>query len=326
MSHAASPQAAQSETPAGGRGLGLSLLVEAPRHAGRLNVLDALTGTAGLAALAYGITRGGEHGWADPVTLGALAAAVVLVVAFLWQQARRADPMLPLALFRDRNRAGAHASLLLIGGGLMAAYFLLTQFMQEVLEFSPIRTGLASLPVAVGIVRSAGISSRLVERVPPRATAAPGPLIAAAGLYWLSLLAPGASYGGHVLPALFLTYFGLGLGFMRMTLTAVHGVAPEESGVASAILNTAQQLGAALGVVVLSTVATTASAGRLPQATRALQQALTGGDTGGVAAARDALTHGYTSGFLAGAALLTLATLIVAAAVTTRRTQTTAAH
>ena len=306
--------------------LGTRALVEAPRHAGRLNVLDALTGTAGLVALAYGITRGGEHGWADSMTLGALVAAVVLVVAFLWQQARRADPMLPLTLFRDRNRAGAYASVLLIGGGLMATYFLLTQLLQEVLEFSPIRTGLASLPVAVGIALSAGISSKLVERVPPRAVAAPGLLIAAAGLYWLSLLAPGASYAGHVLPALFLTYFGLGLGFMPMTLTAVHGVAAEQSGVASAILNTAQQIGAALGVAVLSTVATTASDGRLPQAARALQQALTGGDTGTVAAARDALTHGYTSGFLAGAALLALAALIVAAAVTTRRTQTTAAH
>ena len=100
--------------------VGTWALVEAPRHPGRLNVLDALTGTAGLVALAYGITLGGEHGWADPVTRGSMVAAVLLVVAFLWQQARRADPMLPAALFLYRNRAGAYASVLLIGGGLMA--------------------------------------------------------------------------------------------------------------------------------------------------------------------------------------------------------------
>ena len=155
--------------------------------------------------------------------------------------------------------------------------------------------------------------------MPPRAVGAPGLLIAGIGRYWLSLLALGASYAGHVLPSLFLTYFGLGLGVIPMTLTAVHGVAAEQSGVASAILNTTQQIGAALGVAVLSTVATTASDGRLPQATRVLQQALTGGDAGTVEAARDALTHGYTGGFLAGAALLTLAALISAVAVTTRR-------
>jgi EmrB/QacA subfamily drug resistance transporter len=300
---------------------GTKLLTEAPRHAGRLNVLDALTGTTALVALAYGITRGGEHGWGDSVTVGALAIAVVLGLVFLALQARRGDPMLPLALFRDRNRAGAYTSVLFIGGGLMATYFLLTQFMQEVLEFSPIRTGLASLPVAVGIVLSAGISSKLVERVPARAVSAPGLLIAAGGMYWLSTLAPGASYAAHVLPALFLTYFGLGMGFMPMTLLAVHGVAAEQSGVASAILNTAQQIGAALGVAVLSTVATVASDRRLPDAATALHQALTGGDAGAVNAARAALTHGYTTGFLAGAALLVVAAAIVAVAVNTRRTQ-----
>jgi EmrB/QacA subfamily drug resistance transporter len=305
---------------------GTRVLIEAPRQTGRLNILDALSGTTALVALAYGITRGGEHSWLDAVTLGSLAVAAVLGVAFISQQRRSGDPMLPLVLFRDRNRAGAYASVLLTGAGLMATYFLLTQFMQEVLEFSPMRTGLASLPVAVGIVLSAGISSKLVERVRPRSVSAPGLLIAAAGMYWLSMLAAGSSYRAHLLPALFLTYFGLGMGFMPMTLTAVHGVAPEQTGIASAVLNTAQQIGAALGVALLSTVATTTSDTRLPDATVALQQAL-GSENGGiVAAAREALTYGYTSGFLAGAALLIFAALIVGAAVNTRRMQTAAAH
>jgi EmrB/QacA subfamily drug resistance transporter len=303
---------------------GTQALVEAQRSAGRLHVVDALSGTGAMVALAYGITRGGEHGWGDAVTLGSLAAAAVLMVVFLLLQARRAHPMLPLALLRDRNRSGAYASVVFIGAGLMATYFLLTQFMQEVLAFSPIMAGLASLPVSFGIVLAAGISSKLVERMPPRAVSVPGLLIAAGGMFWLSTLSVGASYAGHVLPALFLTYFGLGLGFMPMTLMAVHGVREEQAGVASALLNTAQQIGAALGVAVLSTVATTASEARLPGALRALQQGLSSRDTGAVEAARLALAHGYTTGFLAGAALLVLAAVILFVSVTTKRTQVAA--
>ena len=301
--------------------VGTRMLAEAPRSGGRLHVVDALTGTGAMIGLAYGITRGGEHGWVDAVPLGAFAAAAVLLVAFLWLQARREHPMLPLALFRDRNRAGAYASVLFIGAGLMATYFLLTQFMQEVLEFSPIQTGLASLPVSVGIVLAAGVSTKLVERVRPRAVSAPGLLIAAAGLYWLSTLAPGASYVGHILPALFLTYFGLGMGFMPMTLVAVDGVRAGEAGVASAMLNTAQQIGAALGVAVLSTVATAAADARMPNAIGTLQRSLAGADPGAVSAARTALTEGYTSGFLAGAGILVLAAVLVFLTVTTRHTQ-----
>jgi len=131
----------------------------------------------------------------------------------------------------------------------MATYYLLTLYMQQVLEFTPVMAGMASLPVAFGIFLSAGVSSKLVEHLAPRAVAAPGLLVAAAGLYWLSTLAVGSSYVWHVLPALFVTYFGLGMGFMPMTLAAVHGVTEEWAGVASAMINTAQQLGAALGAL-----------------------------------------------------------------------------
>jgi hypothetical protein len=193
--------------------------------------------------------------------------------------------------------------------------------MQQVLEFTPVMAGLASLPVAFGIVLSAGVSSKLVERLAPRAVAAPGLLVAATGLYWLSTLAVGSSYVWHVLPALFVTYFGLGMGFMLMTLTAVHGVTEEWAGVASAMINTAQQLGAALGVSVLATISTSAANGRLPEAARILQESLAGSDAGVVARASEALTHGYTTAFLAGAGMLMAAAVIVTAAVNTRRTQ-----
>jgi hypothetical protein len=140
-------------------------------------------------------------------------------------------------------------------------------------------------------------------------------------MYWLSTLTAGSSYAGHVLPALFVTYFGLGMGFMPMTLTAVHGVAEERAGVASALLNTAQQIGAALGVAALSTVSTSAADGRMPGAARALLEGLAAGDRGAVATASEALTHGYTTGFLAGAGMLLAAAVVAIAAVNTRRTQ-----
>ena len=296
-------------------------LVEGQRSQGRLNTFDAVSGTVAMVALAYGITRGGEHGWGDVVTLGSFAVAAVLMVVFLSLQGRREHPMLPLGLFRDRNRSGSYAAILFIGGGLMATYYLLTLYMQQVLEFSPVMAGLASLPVAFGIVLSAGISSKLVERLAPRTVAAPGLLVAAAGMYWLSTLAVGSSYVWHVLPALFVTYFGLGMGFMPMTLTAVHGVAEEWAGVASAMINTAQQLGAALGVSVLATISTSAANGRLPEAARVLQEGLAASNTGLVTRAGEALTYGYTTAFLAGAGLLLAAAVIVIAAVNTRRTQ-----
>jgi hypothetical protein len=164
-------------------------------------------------------------------------------------------------------------------------------------------------------------SSKLVERFAPRKVAAPGLVIAAAGMYWLSMLGVGSSYAGHILPALFITYFGLGMGFMPLTLTAVQGVADGQAGAASALLNTAQQIGAALGVAVLATISTSAAHRRLPEAALALQEGLASRDSGAVATASEALAQGYTTAFLAGAGMLLVAALIAAAAVTTTRTQ-----
>jgi EmrB/QacA subfamily drug resistance transporter len=299
---------------------GTRILVEGQTNTGRLNIIDAITGTGAMIALTYGITRGGEHGWNDAVTLGSFVVVVVLGGLFLWLQSRSEQPMLPLELLRDRNRTGSYAAVLFIGGGLMATYYLLTLFMQQVLQFSPVMAGLASLPVSVGIVLSAGVSTKLVERIATRFVAVPGLLIAAAGLYWLSTLAAGSSYAWHVLPALFITYFGLGMGFMPLTLTAVSGVAEEQAGVASAMLNTSQQIGAALGVAVLATISTSVANGRLSEAARMLQGGLASNNQDVVTAASAALTQGYTTGFLAGAGLLLIAAVVIVA-VNTRRTQ-----
>jgi EmrB/QacA subfamily drug resistance transporter len=305
--------------------LGTRVLHEGERNTGSLNTIDAITGSGALFALAYGVTHGGEHGWLEAVTLSSFGVALALGIAFFLLQSRRAQPMLPLALLRNRDRAGSYLAVLFIGGGLMATYYLLTLYMQQVLQFSPVWAGVASLPVSVGIVMSAGISTQLVERFPARSVVIPGLLIAAGGMLWLSALSPTSSYVWHVLPALFVTYFGLGMGFMPLTLTAVHGVGQEQAGVASAILNTSQQIGAALGVSLLATIASSAANNQLPSAALALGEATARGDASLVARAAEALTAGFTTAFLAGGAMLLLALVVVATLVTTRRTQRAAA-
>jgi EmrB/QacA subfamily drug resistance transporter len=292
--------------------IGARVLVEGRRNAGRLDTLSAITGTGGMFALAYGITRGGEHGWGDATTLGLFFGALALSAIFVVQQARQDQPMLPLGLFGDRNRSGSYATMLFTGAGLMGTFYLMTLFLQEVLQFSPVRTGLASLPFSVGIILGAGISSKLVERLAPRFVAGPGLVFAAAGMLLLSTISPAASYALHILPGVFLTSFGLGVAAVTMTLTAVHGIADERAGVASSLVNMAQQIGAALGLAVFTTIALAAAAresrGELP-----VQE--------GLVRSPEALAHGYATAFLSGAGMLLLAALIVVFAVNTRHTQ-----
>ena len=303
---------------------GSGVLVEGQRNAGRLDAPGAITGTGAMVALTYGITHAGEHGWSNLVTVAVLNVAFALAVTFVVLEARHADPMLPLGLFRDRNRSGSYATMLFIGAGLMGTFYLLTLYLQQVLLFSPLWTGMASLPFSAGIILGAAISSKLVERLAPRLVAGPGLLVAAAGMAWLSTVTMASSYAVHILPALFITSLGLGIGAVTMTLTAVHGVAEERAGVASALVNMAQQIGAALGLALLTTVSLSAANTRFPGAATVLQQGVAANDLGVVARAGEALTYGYTTAFLAGAGMLLAAALIVIVGVSTKRTQAAA--
>ncbi len=300
---------------------GSGVLGEGERNAGKLDTPGALTGTSAMVALTYGITHAAEHGWGDTVTLGALGAALGLALLFLRLQARGADPMLPLGLFRDSNRSGSYATMLFVGAGLMGTFYLLALYLQQVLAFNPLWTGVAALPFSAGIILGAGISSKLVERLAPRLVAGPGLLLGALGMLWLSALVVASSYAAHVMPALFVTSFGLGMAAVTMTLTAVHGVAEDRAGVASALVNMAQQIGAALGLAVFTTLAISAANGQMPGAPEALQEGIARGDVAAIAQAAGALTYGYTTAFLAGAGMLLIAAAVMIAAVTTRRTQ-----
>lgn len=295
---------------------GTRTLTDDQRHTGQLDTLGAVTGTGGVMALAYSFTRSGEHGWTSALTLAAFAAAAVLLVFFVVLQARNEHPLLPLRLLKDRNRTGAYATVLFIGAGLMGTFYLATLFMQQVLLFGPLKAGLAALPFGVGIVLASGIASTLAERLSPRAIAVPGLVLAAAGMFWLSTLQADSGYWTHLMVPVFLSSAGLGLAFVPMTLTVVHGVDPQETGVASALLNTAQQVGAALGLAVLTTVSVSAAATRLPDASEALHRAIAADDQPLVAQATEALAHGYGTGFLVAAGLLLAAAIITGFAVT----------
>jgi EmrB/QacA subfamily drug resistance transporter len=296
--------------------VGTLVLSEGDRNRGRLDIPGALMATAGLLSLVYGITRGGQHGWSDGLTLVCFAAAVVLLTGFIGWQRRASEPMMPLRLFASRSRSGAYATMLLIGSGMFATFYFLTLYMQLVQGYSPVRTGLAYLPFSVGMGIAAATSSKLVARVQPRLLAGPGLLIAATGMGWLGGLAPHSSYWTHLMPAMFITALGLGLSFVPMTLSAVSQVRDQDTGIASALLNTSQQVGGALGLAILTTVATNAANHQLPDAAASFFRGVAMRDPAMIQAAGAALTHGYTCAFLVVNIFFIVAAVIVLRAIT----------
>ncbi|MFJ8924283.1 MFS transporter [Streptomyces sp. NPDC102415] len=298
---------------------GTKLLAEGERNTGRLDIPGAITGTGGLIALVYGITRGGQDGWSDTLTLTLFVVAVLLLGLFLALQMRTTHPMLPLRLFKDRSRTGSYATMLFLGAGMFATFYFLTLYMQQILGYSPVKTGFAYLPFSIGMGMAAGISSKLVARLAPRQIAGPGLVIGAAGMFWFSTLEPGSSYAAHLMPAMFVTALGLGMSFVPMTLGAVSGVRDQDSGIASALLNTAQQVGGALGLAVLTTISTSAADDRLPEAANTFYRAIAMKDFPLVAKAGDALTHGYTTAFTVAGSLFVAGLLITLFAINAKK-------
>ncbi|MFE2944156.1 MFS transporter [Streptomyces sp. NPDC059255] len=272
-----------------------------PTHA--LDIPGTVTGTGGLLTLVYGITRGGENGWTDSLTLTSFFSAAVLLLDFLIVQRRAAHPMMPLHLFSNRTRSGSYTILLFVGAGMIAFFYFLTLYMRLILGCSAIKSGFAYLPFSIGMGIAVGVSSKLVTHVASRVVAAPGLLVAAAGMFWFTRLAPDSSYPAHLMPAMFVTALGLGVSFVPMALGAVHAVAHQETGIASALLNTAQQFGGVLGLANLSPLSTNAADDRLPNAAATFYQGLATRNQTLIAKAGDALTHGYTIAFAATAVI-----------------------
>jgi predicted MFS family arabinose efflux permease len=233
--------------------------------------------------MVYALVDATDAGWGSTQTIGLLALAAVLLVAFVLIELRSDAPLVPFRIFRLRTLTGANVVGVLIGASLFSMFFFISLYMQQVLGYSAIHAGLSYLPLALAIIVTAGIASQLVTRVGFKPTLAAGMLFIAAGLIWFGQVSVGGGFLTDILGPSLLAAIGLGLAFVTSTIAAVSGVDEHEAGLASGLINTSQQVGGALGLAILATVATS-----------------TTNDASGPQA--HALTEGFQAAFLGGAA------------------------
>ena len=249
------------------------LLIETPSRNGHFDVRGALTSTIGVTALAYGFVRAATSGWGDTITIAAFAAGLALLVTFVLLERRAPEPITPLRLFADRNRSASHVARLFITAGMFGMFFFLTQFLQEVLHYSPLKTGLAFLPFTVALFAMSQLSARrLVQRFGGKTMMVVGFTVSTSGMLLMTQLAASSSYISLLAP-LVLFGAGNGLAFVPLTSTSLSGVRPEEAGAASGLVNVMQQLGGALGLAVLVSVFGTAAQSAGVQSLVAAQRA-----------------------------------------------------
>jgi EmrB/QacA subfamily drug resistance transporter len=236
----------------------------------------AVLATGGMLLLVFTLVKAPDVGWGATRTLAGLAGAAVLLGAFVLNEHRNRNPLLPLSIFRLRGLAAADATQLIAVAGFLAMFFFLTLYMQNVLGWSPIKTGVAYLPVCFTVAIVAGITSQLVGRTGTRALIVSGALIAAGGVYWLSKIPVGGSYASDLLPGLVIMSVGLGMVFVANTTAANAGVPPDKAGLAAALVNASQQVGGALGLAIFTAIATSHTSHLLADHTPT-QEALTSG-------------------------------------------------
>lgn len=230
------------------------------RNRSPLDVPGVVLSTLGLVSLVYGFTRAESDGWADALTVGLFVGSAVLLAAFVAVEARVKSPLLPLRVLTERNRGGVYLSLGLAVIAMFGLFLFLTYYLQVVKGYSPVKTGFAFLPMIAGMITgSTQIGARLMTRVPPRLLMGPGFLVAAAGMLLLTQLEIGSSYAGLILPAQLLLGLGMGTAFMPAMSLATYGVEARDAGVASAMVNTSQQVGGAIGTALLNTIAASAT-------------------------------------------------------------------
>lgn len=289
-----------------------ALLHDRPGHSGaRLDVPGVLLGCGGLVAIVYGFSEAEPRGWTDSLVLGLFAAGVVLLTTFVWWQTRAPSPLLPLHIVKDRNRAGCFLTMGLAVIGMFGMFLFMTYYLQVILDYSPVKTGMAFLPLTVAIIiGSTQISARLMHHVPPRTLMVPGAILAAAGMSFFTRLTVNSDYTTELLPGLILMGLGMGLIFMPVFATATAGVAPQDSGVTSATVNTAQQVGGSIGTALLNTIATTSSTAYIAAHLHTpTQKALI---------TSKGIVHGYTVAIWWAVAVMLLAGLVAGLMVTAR--------
>ena len=286
-------------------------LRESPIREHALDLPGAVLGTLGLLGLVYGFSRAGSDGWTDQWTLASLIAGVVVLTVFVFVESRTEDPLLPFRVFMHRTRAASYAAMFLAPAAMFSMFFFLSQYIQNVMGYSPIKTGVAFLPFCVGLVFAAGLSSNLINRIDPRILGGIGTIMAAAGLYGFSRLpydttAPVSfvegSYVTDLLPFILLMSFGMGMTFVPLTLTAVHHLREEDTGIGSGVLNTMQQVGGALGLAILGSAATQIVTDR---------SAELGPLMGKPGVGQMVFTEGASNAFLVGSCMMLLASAII---------------
>ncbi len=323
--------------------IGVTLALLAPRVfapsrrlKGRFDFVGALTGAGGLALLVYGISHAatdslGVSHWRDATTVATLAVAILLIASFIWTESQSTHPLMPLRIFASRNRCAAYLVVLCVVTAMFGVFFFLTIFLQEVWGYSALRAGIAYLPMAVALIATATLGSRLVARVGTRPLLLVGTPLVAAGMLWLSRLSVGGDYLGDILGPMLVLAAGLGLTFPANNLTALAGVQDQDSGLASSLLNICNQIGGSIGLAVLGTVAWSAVAESLREQMKVMAAAAakagasvasgTPHASPPAAVTHHALAVGFSRGFEVAAAIAAAAIVVVAAMMRSNRTQ-----
>lgn len=267
------------------------LLVESRREGGtrHFDAIGAVTITAGLSLLVYALVDAVSAGWGSTKTLGLLAISFALIAAFVFLEQRSREPLVPFRIFRIRTITGSNLVGLLVGASLFAMFFFLSRYMQEVLEYSALKAGLSYLPLAIAIIVSAGIASVLVTKFGFKPILVAGMVLVTIALLWFAQVPVTGSYLSDLLGPMVIAAVGLGFAFVPVTIGAMTGVSEDESGLASGLINTSQQVGGALGLAVLGSIASSKTDNLLAAA------------HGAKSAMKDALTEGFQVAFMVGA-------------------------
>jgi EmrB/QacA subfamily drug resistance transporter len=271
----------------------------------RFDFAGAASVTGGLMLLVYAMTRAAQHGWTSGATVALLSAAAALLVSFVWIELRSRSPLLPMRIFRLRTLAAANAVSFLISAAMFSMFFMLTLYLQQVLRYSPVETGLAFAAMPVTIVVFSNLAQGLVTRIGPGRVLTAGLLVSAASLGWLTELPARGSYAADVLPTLLVGGIGMAATFVAMTIAGLTGVESGDAGIASGLINTTRQIGGAVGLAAVSTIAATATA--------------TYADAHGGIVTGVALTHGFRLGFVVLTGVAVLGAVVAAAFVLRQR-------
>lgn len=273
----------------------------------KYDIPGAITATVGLVSLVYGITRAESDGWGGTQTLLFMGFGILLLIGFMFIEARSSHPLLPIRILANRNRGGAYLASFFVGVGLFAMFLFLTYYFQGVLGYTPLASGLLFLPFSAGVIISAGIASQLLPRFGPRWITTAGFVLAVVGMLLLTRLTPGSSYVTDILPSLIILSLGMGLIFVPLSAVSLFAIGDHDAGVASAVLNTSQQIGGSIGVAFLNTIAASATTAFIAaNATTGLVP----GPNGDPIPSPEALVAGFNQGFIWGAGILVVAGLI----------------